>query len=797
MTLAGAPAAPTPLEPPDGGETVARERSAPSVVWRRLRFFGSWAVALLLVFVALPRAIDVSWNGVVVVLGSVWWVDVVGLVGLWLAGLVVYSVALKAAAPALTHRRALVLNLTGSAVANVVPLGGAAGVELNRRMMKAWGIDTLAFGGYTFLTNLWNVASKLLLPVVGLIALASVGESSTTNVLVLSLIALVAFVGLVLGAAALLTDRRGVDALGRGLERMAHAVLRRVGRDRDIRLRQALADLRGDCAGLVARGWAALTAGTGGYVALQALLLGLCLHMAGAGVEWYHVLVGFAIERLLTVVPITPGGIGVADLGLAGVLLAFGGDPQGVAASVVLYRTFIFAIEIPIGGGVLGVWLLRQRRSRRRQLVPAPGTAGRVAHVTDVFLPRLGGIETHVDDLVRHQRAAGLEAEVVTPADSSTPDPAWVRRLTVFQARRAVTDYGAVHVHLSLWSPFGVAVARAALAAGVPTLITVHSIWSGPPLLLRPIVLGALRRQPVTWSAVSAVARDSFQRALPGTPVALLPDAIDVPSWRSAAPPVARSAGRPADQPITLVSVMRFMPRKRPLPLLRMFEEVRRLTPQRDVRLVIVGDGPLRRRAERYVRRHGLGQSVRITGRVPRSRVRDELAAASLYVAPAPRESFGIAVLEARAAGLPVVANRRSGVGEFIRDGVEGSLAADDAGMVAAIAKLVDDDALREAMAAHNRRQAPRFDWSDILPLAEKLYRQAAQHIEAPALATPRADSATVGSLARGTVLTAPLAAATTVGSLTRDTVLATPRAASTTVGSLARDTVLTSAPTI
>lgn len=158
---------------------VAGEIRGPSHPWRRLRFVGSWLLALGLVAVGIPHVVDVSWHGVLPVLRSLHWPAVLGLVVLWFLGLVVHSSVLTAAAPTLTHRRALALNLTGSAVANVVPLGGAAGIELNRRMMRAWGIDTRRFAGYTFLTNLVDVGSKLALPLVAVAALVHAGESVT------------------------------------------------------------------------------------------------------------------------------------------------------------------------------------------------------------------------------------------------------------------------------------------------------------------------------------------------------------------------------------------------------------------------------------------------------------------------------------------------------------------------------------------------------------------------------------------------------------------------------------------
>lgn len=701
--------------------------------WSRVRFALSWVIALVLVVVAVPKALAVSWHGLIPVLGAVPWTALLGLVVLWVLGLIVHSFVLTAAAPELTHRRALTLNVTGSAVANVVPLGGAAGVELNRRMMRAWGIEGRGFTGFTFLTNLWDVASKLLLPVVAVLALAHAGEAVIAPLRLAAIIALIGFTGLVGFAAMLMLSPRSTTVLGRIIERVLRLGLRLVGRTSDVDMVRTLLDVRSDCVGLVAKGWLRMSLGIMGYVALQGLLLALCLNLTGSGNTWAEVLAGFALERLLTILPITPGGVGVADLGLVGVLVAFGGDPTGAAAGALLYRLFVFAVEIPVGGGALGLWLLGRRRLTRLQAFAPQRTVGvpqRIAHVTDVFLPRLGGIETHVDDLVRHQQAAGLDAVVLTPTEGEGQDPEWVRRMPLGQARREIGEYDVVHVHLSMLSPFGLGVARAAATAGVPTLITIHSMWAGAGGVVRLAALAGLRRWPVAWSAVSGAAAEIFGRSFAGADVAVLPNAIDVASWRPGRRPDLSSAPatprRLADgDPVTLVSVMRLMPRKRPVQLLRMFQQVRALTPGRDVRLVIVGDGPMRGRMQRYISRHRLQDSVRLTGRLPRDEVLDELLASSVYVAPAPKESFGLAALEARAAGLPVVAHRRSGVGEFVRDRVDGLLVADDVEMTVALAELVTDAELHERIAGHNRRVAPPFDWATVQDRTMDLYLEA------------------------------------------------------------------------
>ena len=317
---------------------------------------------------------------------------------------------------------------------------------------------------------------------------------------------------------------------------------------------------------------------------------------------------------------------------------------------------------------------------------------------------------------------------MLTPSTADRDDPPWVRRMPLRQARQVISQYDVAHVHISMLSPYGIGVARAAMAAGVPTVITVHSMWAGAGGTLRLATVVALRRWPVVWSAVSAATAETFRRSLGPAPVAVLSNAIDVTSWRHG---ISATSVVNDQSVITLVSVMRLMPRKRPMKLLKIFEQVRALTPGCQVQLLIVGDGPQRRRIERYVQRRGLGSDVCLTGRLPRSELLAQLRSASIYVAPAPKESFGIAALEARSAGLPVVAHRVSGVREFIRDRVDGMLVADDDEMSVAIADLVLDEELRGRVSSHNRRVAPLFDWSDALIRTDELYRKAVERVSA------------------------------------------------------------------
>jgi glycosyltransferase involved in cell wall biosynthesis len=158
-----------------------------------------------------------------------------------------------------------------------------------------------------------------------------------------------------------------------------------------------------------------------------------------------------------------------------------------------------------------------------------------------------------------------------------------------------------------------------------------------------------------------------------------------------------------------------------------MLERVRAALPtDTDVRAVIIGDGPQRAALARYLRRHHMDDWVDLPGRLDRAAIHDELSRGALFVAPATLESFGIAALEARSAGLPVVASSRSGVGEFITSGIDGLLAETDDVMVEQMVRLLTDHRLRAAMSAHNRLVPPHHDWDTACRRTHELYELAA-----------------------------------------------------------------------
>jgi glycosyltransferase involved in cell wall biosynthesis len=360
----------------------------------------------------------------------------------------------------------------------------------------------------------------------------------------------------------------------------------------------------------------------------------------------------------------------------------------------------------------------------------------RILHLTDHYPPALGGIEAHVEALARRQAARGDEVSVLTSSSADAdgwraedPGPVTVRRVRSAAEGRAVdlSGYDIVHAHHSVLAPFTAPLAAGAARRGAATLVTVHSLWTGlGPVPAVAAALAGLRSAPVLWSAVSRLAADQVAACLPRTTeVVVLPNAVDVGPRRHTPAP-------DDDGAVHLVSTMRIARRKRPIPLLAMTASLARQVDV-PVTLTVIGDGPLRRRLERAVSPAGLGGRVRLTGRVSPGEVAALLTEADLYVAPAVLESFGLAALEARSVGLPVVGRSDSGMTDFVRSGVEGLLASTDQGVVACLRQLVLDGSLRRRISEHNRNVPPAMTWSNTLRAHDAAYARLLGHAS-PAL---------------------------------------------------------------
>ena len=188
-----------------------------------------------------------------------------------------------------------------------------------------------------------------------------------------------------------------------------------------------------------------------------------------------------------------------------------------------------------------------------------------------------------------------------------------------------------------------------------------------------------------------------------GERVRVVPEPIDLKAWCAR---LAAIAGEPPAEPVILC-VAHLYPRKDVATLLRAMALLRQ-----PARLRVVGGGPELERLREAAHRAGPAGRVVLTGHVPLAILAAEYHHAQVFCLPSRQEAFGIVLLEAMAAGLPIVAAGAAAVPELIRDGENGRLfpAGDAAALAAALDGLLVDEGLRTRLVAGGRAAVMAYD---------------------------------------------------------------------------------------
>lgn len=316
----------------------------------------SLVVAVGLLVGVLPAIADIGevWRSI----QTLTWLESGSLLVLAAWNIVTYQLVIMSALPGLTMGRAFVVGQISTAVTNTLPAGSAVGVGITYAMFSSFGFDTGSIAIATVVTGLWNTFVKLGLPVVALAILSFQGQGNAAlqSAAITGLAILVAAVGVL---ALTLAREAFAYATGDRIGKIATAVGRRFRRGPFEGWGDRLAVFRTQSIDLLRRRWHWVTLATiVSHMSLFAMLLTALRHMgvSAESVTGAEALAAFAVVRLLTALPITPGGLGVVEVGYTTALVVAGGNEELVVAAVLIYRALSYLLQVPLGLIAYGIW---------------------------------------------------------------------------------------------------------------------------------------------------------------------------------------------------------------------------------------------------------------------------------------------------------------------------------------------------------------------------------------------------------------------------------------------------------
>jgi phosphatidylinositol alpha-mannosyltransferase len=349
-----------------------------------------------------------------------------------------------------------------------------------------------------------------------------------------------------------------------------------------------------------------------------------------------------------------------------------------------------------------------------------------------------GGVQVHVRQLSANLRARGHEVLILAPSlrplkedgvsivgralripYQGTVAPICFTPGSIARIGRELRAFrpDLVHAHEPLSPSTGM---FATLRSPAPVVGTFHAFAERSRLiqLASPLLRIVWRRLTARVAVSKAAASFMDTRFGGGSATRIVPNGVDVELFAKAQP-----ADLPGGRRILWVGRL---DRQKGLPVaVRAFADLATRLP--DVHLVVAGDGA--ERGTVAALSPEARERVVMLGAVPHEKLPAYHAACDLLVAPAlGQESFGIVLVEAMAAGVPVVASRIPGYDEVVRDGIDGILVPpnDPRALADAVERLLGDPALSGRLADAGRGRASEFSWDHVTDRLEELYREVA-----------------------------------------------------------------------
>lgn len=287
-------------------------------------------------------------------------------------------------------------------------------------------------------------------------------------------------------------------------------------------------------------------------------------------------------------------------------------------------------------------------------------------------------------------------------------------------------DLDLLHVHYAIPHASAAYMAKKILELSgkkIPVITTLHGTditLVGRDKTYAPVVAFSINQSDAITAVSNNLRDETYSTFKIEKEIEVIYNFVDVSRFQRKPIDAFRKVIAPNGERI-LLHASNFRKIKRVQDVVKVFCEVHKAIPSK---LLFVGDGPERQMAEELSRSLGVGDAMRFVGK--QEQMEDILAIADLFILTSEYESFGLAALEAMAAGVPVISTNAGGLGEINIDGETGYMA--DVGDIQAMSEkaieILRDDKVLAKFKASAAAHAMKYDIQHIVPLYEKLYER-------------------------------------------------------------------------
>tara|TARA_X000001036_G_scaffold66755_1_gene57549 strand:- start:328 stop:1455 length:1128 start_codon:yes stop_codon:yes gene_type:complete len=284
-----------------------------------------------------------------------------------------------------------------------------------------------------------------------------------------------------------------------------------------------------------------------------------------------------------------------------------------------------------------------------------------------------------------------------------------------------------LHVHYAIPHAYAAYMAKKILKENgynIPIITTLHGtditlVGNNP--FYKPAVTFSINKSDIVTCVSKSLMEDTREFFGIKREIKVIPNFIDIDKYAKKHNLCQGNMLAQDDEKI-IVHVSNFRPLKRIIDVLKIFEKINQKI---NSKLIMVGDGPDKKKAKEFLRKNNLKNKVIFLGKT--SEVDEILCSSDLFLLPSEKESFGLAALEAMALKVPVISTNTGGLKDLNINGNSGYTS--DIGDIDSMAKnaikILSDDSLKKKYRIQAFENAKKYDIKTVIPLYEKIYDQA------------------------------------------------------------------------